>query len=131
MRKTLASPSRFRCATIIIVEQNNTHVSCNNYEREISKIMQETNLSSRCIESSRTIATIQCAVISAAARRGERGGGFSVKREIKSEGTRGGISTEPRWWRCGRDWRKRRRSSHDTQRATMEPISAVVERWHS
>lgn len=49
------------------------------------------------MESSRTISTIQYAVISFIA--GREGCGGSVKREIKSEGTRGGISTGPKWSR--------------------------------
>jgi len=107
------------------VRQRTYHVTT--IKKGISKIKQETNLRIRCIESRRELDnTMRRYQRRCSARRVWD----SVKREIKSEGTRGGISTWPKWWRSGRDWRKRRRSSHDTQRTTMEPIS-VVGRWHS
>lgn len=59
------------------------------------------------------------------ARRVGLGSGYR-RREIKSEERDirdGRVSTRPKWWRSGRGGRKRRRSSHDTQCATMEPIS--------
>jgi len=68
------------------------------YEKWIPKIKQETNLSTRMygIVANYLNNTIRRYQLHCSA---EKSAGISVKREIKSEGTRGGISTGPKWSR--------------------------------